>query len=110
MKKLSIKEAEETLKNYDLSRNSNYTDLSAELSLADNLIINICNNIVRYKREKNLSGSELAAKLKTNESKVSYINTRSIKKLNLEELLGFMEELKDDHEIERSLSIVSLSF
>ena len=110
MKKLTIKEADEVMKDYDNSKECEYIDLSNSLKMTDHLMIRICDQIVRYKREKNLSGSELALKLKTNESKISYINTRSIKKLNLEELLCFLEEIKDDSGIQKSLKLIELSF
>ena len=110
MKKLTLKEAAEVLKDADLSSSKDPVDLTNILTPIDFMKIKICGEIIRYQKDHKLSVSNLAIKLKISESKVSNINTRSIKKLELEELLNFAYLLQDDSNIRRSLLLLDRSF
>src|ERR1044072_7488303 len=60
---------------------------------ADKVKYHLCLNISRYQDEHDLTEKELAKKLGINKAKMEYILFRHLDKVDLEELINYLEEL-----------------
>ena len=67
--------------------------LPPNATAAEKAKYSLCKNILRYERKNNLSEQELAKKLGITHSRVEKILFCHIDKLNLEELINFIERL-----------------